>query len=93
LGRRLTPLSYEGETTDVLLSSIAVARESFSAEDGAERERRPLSPERQHYMKLQGEYVGHVRRLTLRQKEQVKALRARDGIQAAVAFAKKLAKC
>jgi hypothetical protein len=90
LRRRLTPLGDVDDASDLLLSSITVAPETFPAGDDEGREQRPLSPERQHYLKLQGEYVGHLRRLDPRHKEQVKRLRARDGIQAAVALAKKL---
>ncbi len=78
------------ETPDSLLSEIAIAGESLSPHEDHDR-RRP-SPERQQYLKLQGEYVGHLRRLTLPQKERVKAVRAKTGLEEAVALAKKLAK-
>lgn len=90
--RRISSVGDVDDATDLLLSSITVAPETDPAGDDEGRERRPLSPERQHYLKLQGEYVGHLRGLDPRQKEQVKIRRARDGIQAAVTLAKKLGK-
>jgi len=86
---RKSMLDAERDTADPLLSGIVLAPESFSSseDDG----RRPATAERRRYLKLQGAYVGSLRRLTLPQKERVKALRARGG-EEAVARARKLAK-
>lgn len=50
-----------------------------------------LSPARRGALKLQGQYMGHLRTLKPRQKAQVKALRAAKGVRPAISFAKKLA--
>jgi hypothetical protein len=51
-----------------------------------------LSPARRAALKLQGRYMGYVRRLKPRQKARVKTLRASKGVQAAIRLAKRLAK-
>lgn len=50
-----------------------------------------LSPARRAALKLQGQYMGYVRGLRPRQKTQVKAERAANGLRAAISLAKKLA--
>jgi len=50
-----------------------------------------LSAERRAALKLQGQYMGHLRGLKPRQKARVKALRAAKGIKPAIAFARRLA--
>jgi hypothetical protein len=59
---------------------------------GAAPTRAPLrlSPERRRALKLQGQYIGHLRNLRPRQKAQVKALREAKGMAAAIALARKL---
>jgi len=49
-----------------------------------------LSAERRSALKLQGQYIGHLRNLKPRQKAQVKALRVSKGMAAAIALARKL---
>jgi hypothetical protein len=49
-----------------------------------------LSPARRAALKLQGQYMGHLRNLKPRQKASVKALRESKGIRPAIALAKKL---
>jgi hypothetical protein len=51
-----------------------------------------LSPGRRAALKLQGQYIGHLRSLKPRQKARVKALRADKGVRAAISFARRLAK-
>jgi hypothetical protein len=51
-----------------------------------------LSAERRAALKLQGQYMGHLRSLKPRQKARVKALRAAKGVRPAIAFARRLAK-
>lgn len=51
-----------------------------------------LSAQRRAALRLQGQYMGHLRSLKPRQKARVKALRAAKGIRPAIAFAKRLAK-
>jgi hypothetical protein len=54
--------------------------------------KRNLSPARRSALKLQGQYMGYVRRLKPRQKAEVKALKAAKGFPAAIRLAKRLAK-
>ena len=50
-----------------------------------------LSPARRAALKLQGQYMGYLRNLGLKQKAEVKALKVAKGIRPAIARAKKLA--
>jgi hypothetical protein len=52
--------------------------------------RRKLSPQRRAALKLQGQYIGHVRLLRPRQKAQVRAMRASKGVRAAIGLAQRL---
>lgn len=56
------------------------------------RRPRNLSPERRAALKLQGSYIGHVRKLSLRQRAQVKRLRSEKGVRAAIRLAKTLSR-
>jgi hypothetical protein len=69
-----------------------LARERVAAAPGTAPSRAPLrlSPERRRALKLQGQYIGHLRNLRPRQKAQVKALRETKGIAAAIGLARKL---
>jgi hypothetical protein len=51
-----------------------------------------LSPKRKAQLKLQGQYIGHMRMLPARQQARVKALRAEKGIRAAIRFAQSLSR-
>lgn len=51
-----------------------------------------LSPARRSALKLQGQYMGHLRTLKPRQKARVKQLRTTRGVRAAIEFARRLAK-
>ncbi len=54
--------------------------------------RRKLSAKRRAALKLQGQYIGHIRSLKPRRKAQVKAMRERNGVRAAIALAQRLSK-
>ena len=56
------------------------------------RPRRKLSPERRAALKLQGQYIGNVRKLSLKQRARVKKLRSEKGVRAAIRFAMQLAR-
>ena len=56
------------------------------------RRPRKLSPERRAALKLQGSYIGHVRKLSLKQRARVKKLRAEKGVRAAIRLAKALSR-
>jgi len=53
---------------------------------------RNLSPERRAELKLQGSYIGHVRKLSLKQRARVKKLRGEKGVRAAIRLAKALSR-
>jgi hypothetical protein len=50
-----------------------------------------LSPERRRALKLQGSYLGYMRQLKPTQKAKVKAVKAKKGMRAAIAMARRLA--
>ena len=56
----------------------------------AKKRKLKLSPKRRAALKLQGSYMGYLRNLKPRQKAQVKAVRAKRGIRAAIAVAKRM---
>jgi hypothetical protein len=58
---------------------------------GARRRRLALSASRRTALRLQGQYMGHIRGLKPRDKARVKILRLAKGFPAAIRFAKKLA--
>ena len=51
-----------------------------------------LSAARRAALKVQGQYIGHLRQLRPRQKARVKALRASRGVRSAISLARKLAR-
>lgn len=63
---------------------------SLGGGTGRVRRRLTLSPARMAALKLQGQYMGHLRRLSVRQKAQVKQLKKARGIRPAIALAKRL---
>ncbi|MBZ5637420.1 MAG: hypothetical protein LAO51_01545 [Acidobacteriia bacterium] len=63
-----------------------------SADRGPQKRKLKLSPKRRAELKLQGQYMGYVRRLKPRQKAQVKALRMEKGVRAAIEIARRMAK-
>jgi hypothetical protein len=58
---------------------------------GVRRPRR-FSPKRRAALKLQGRYIGHVRKLTPKQRVRVRKLREAKGVGPAIRFAMKLAR-
>lgn len=51
-----------------------------------------LTPKRLAALKLQGAYIGHMRHLKPRQKAEVKAIKEKRGMEAAVGLAKRLSR-
>ena len=77
----------------VRLAPALEAAASSGREGPPRRGRRlRLSAERRAALKLQGQYMGHLRSLKPSQKARVKTLRAAKGIRPAIAFAKRLGK-
>ena len=57
---------------------------------GRRKVRRMLSPKTRALRRMQGKYMGHVRNLKASEKARVKALREKQGIQAAIKLAASL---
>jgi hypothetical protein len=55
------------------------------------KRRLKLSPARQRALKLHGRYLGYIRQLRPRQRAEVKALREKKGVEAAIKRARMLA--
>jgi hypothetical protein len=99
------PRSYQGEIMpsplrkQVLAISAALRRLEVQlhglipalAKESSGKRKLTLSRERRGALKLQGRYLGYMRQLKPTQKARVKALKAKKGMHAAIAMAKKLA--
>lgn len=71
----------------------AIERSAREARGPQPRRRKlTLSPRRKAALKLQGQYIGHMRMLPPRQQARVKALRVSKGIHAAIRYAKSLSR-
>ena len=86
---RLQQLVGSTEGTAAATSTVPV-RPSSTRPVRAKRNVK-LSPQRRAALKLQGQYMGFVRRLKPKQKVDVKAIKASKGFPAAIALARKLA--
>ena len=98
------PRSINAEVQAIRRSLAAVVRTlgrlgtalqaAAQAPRAAESTRRKLnlSPQRQAALKLQGQYIGHMRMLPARQQARVKALREAKGVRAAIRYAQSLKK-
>lgn len=74
-----------------LASLERIGRRSAPARrPGRKAARRKLSPKTRALRRLQGKYMGHVRNLTAAEKARVKAVRERQGIEAAIKLAASL---
>ena len=71
--------------------SQATAARAVAGAKPAVRRKLRISPARRRALKLQGRYLGYMRQLKLAQKARVKALKAKKGMRAAIAMARKLA--
>lgn len=74
------------------LGRLGTALESAARAPRQETPRRKLrlSPQRVAALKLQGQYIGHMRMLSARQQARVKALRVEKGVRAAIRYAQSL---
>jgi len=74
------------------LGQLATTIKSIDVDNPAQpmRRRLTLTPARRAALKLQGQYMGYMRKLKPRQKAVVKALREKKGIRAGIAAARKL---
>ena len=72
--------------------ALAAAGAAGPGRIASARRKPTLSPARRRALKFQGQYMSEVRDLGPRQKVQVKALREKKGVEAAIRFARKLSK-
>lgn len=84
-------LASIGRTLGRLAPALEAAARG-SAAPPAPRRPRKLSPERRAALKLQGSYIGHVRKLSLKQRARVKKVREDKGVRAAIRLAKALSR-
>ena len=63
-----------------------------SSKASTSRRKLTITPARRAALKLQGQYMGYMRNLKPRQKAEVKAVKVKKGILAAIAAAKRMAK-
>lgn len=92
VSRELRAISRSLESIVGALGRLAPAlKAAGNAQPATRRPRRKPSPKRLAALKLQGQYMGHIRNLAPRQKARVKALRGEKGIDAAIRLAKELA--
>src|SRR5262245_48037038 len=90
--RRLTAVRRSLRTLDRALADLAVAIRTYkTAGPEGRRRRRPLSGKARAALKLQGQYMGHMRQLKPAQKAIVRAVREKSGTVAAIRKAKELA--
>ncbi len=75
-----------------LAAQVRVIRRNDSATpNGKPRRKVRLSPARLKALRLHGKYLGYLRHLKPRQKADVRALRAKKGVRAAIKRARRLA--
>ena len=76
------------------IGRLAPALEAATRRSAPPAPRRPrkLSPQRRAALKLQGSYLGHVRKLSLKQRALVRKLRSEKGVRAAIRLAKALSR-
>ena len=94
--RDLTSIRRAVRALDKTLARLAAVA-STSAQNGSapvrgrSRRKLKLSPVRINALRLQGRYLGYMRQLKSRAKAEVRALRAKKGVKAAIKRARKLA--
>jgi hypothetical protein len=95
LSRNISSVRRSLRTLERALARLALglkAEASRKAEPLSKPRRKlKLSPARRKALKLHGTYMGYVRQLRLRAKAEVRALREKKGVKAAIARARKLA--
>src|SRR5436309_16054650 len=69
----------------------AISRSNSATTKGKPRRKLKLLPARLRALRLHGRYIGYMRHLKSRAKAEVRALRAKKGIKAAIKRARKLA--
>ena len=97
------PRSINSEIQSIRRSLTAIGRSlgrlgrsieaaARAARQEPKRRKLRLSPKRAAQLKLQGQYIGHMRMLPAREQARVKALRVEKGIRAAIRYAQSVSK-
>ena len=87
--RSLGSLTRSIEQMVRAIEDMAVSSPMDGRASGGGR-RRTLNPKQRAFLKLQGQYLGLTRHLRPRQKAEVKAIRAKQGYDAAIRRAQKM---
>ena len=91
VGRELERIVTAVRQLEDSLSRLAPLLDSDALDGAPPRQRRRRLPAaRRAALKLQGQYLGHMRHLRPRQRARVKALRAAKGVRVAVALARRM---
>ena len=90
--REMKTLRDSVQSLQAALSRLAAGLNGKGRETASPKRKLHLSAGRRAALKLQGQYMGHMRGLKPRQKTQVKALKAAKGMPAAIGLAQRLAK-
>ena len=97
LHRRLTAVRRSLRALDRALADFALMIRSYRPDaaaggDKSGRRRPNFSPKARAALKLQGQYMGHMRQLKPAQKALVRAVKAKSGVRAAIRKAQELAR-
>ncbi len=94
-GKSLAELGRSLRTAARALAKAATLLKDSSfrpqAAGAAPKKRRPMSPKARRALKLHGSYLGYVRQLKPKQRVQIRAIREKRGVQAAIAEARRQA--
>ena len=96
IGRELTSARRSLRALEQSLARLAaqvraISRNNSSTPKGKPRRKLKLLPARLKALRLHGRYLGYMRQLKSRAKAEVRALRAKKGVRAAIARARRLA--
>ena len=96
IGRELASARRSLRALEQSLARLAaqvrvIGRNNSSTPKGKPRRKLKLMPARLKALRLHGRYLGYMRQLKSRAKAEVRALRAKKGVKAAIKHARKLA--
>lgn len=95
IGKEIRNVRRSLAAIDASLGRLAVLLQDAGTRGETRRvtgkRRLKLSPKRRAALKLQGQYMGHLRNLRPRQKARVKSVKAAKGYASAIRLAKKIA--
>ena len=89
--QRLHALGVEGVELAGDIRKVAVARFKNAEEASREPRRKAVSAARRAAMQAQGRYLAAIRQLSKAARQQIKVIREKSGVKAAIAAARKMA--